>query len=157
MTSVTRPDQRVLTAGEVALTRAMFGPAVDPLLVLIYNKRWWPLQPRRVIMAPDGNLWCHPRGDTWRADWSVEPPHGQAYFLHEMTHVWQWQRGICLMFERWPLARYRYSLTPGKPLEKYGIEQQAEIVRHAHLARCGFDNACAAPAAVVQLVGSAFA
>jgi len=135
----------------------MFGEALDPAPVRIHNRCWWPLQPRRIIMAPDGHLWCHPKGATWRADWSAEGPVGQAFFLHEMTHVWQWQRGICVFLERLPLARYRYTLVPGKPLARYGIEQQAEIVRHAHLARCGIGNACATSDQLARVVGSAFA
>jgi hypothetical protein len=137
LTSTTRPAERSLTPGERGLVASLFGAAVDPWPVRVYNKCWWPLQPRRIIMAPDGNLWCHPKGATWRADWSAETPLAQAFFLHEMTHVWQWQQGIYLPLVRPPFARYRYRLVPGKPLSAYGIEQQAEIVRHAHLARCG--------------------
>lgn len=148
-----RPDARTLTPGEAALTRTMFGPAVDPEPVRVFNRAWWWLQPRRIIMAPDGNLWCHPKGSTWRADWSAQGPEAQAFFLHEMTHIWQWQRGIYLPLARPPLARYRYTLVPGKPLEAYGIEQQAEIIRHAHLARCGDPLLAGAD----QLVRAAFA
>jgi hypothetical protein len=36
---------------------------------------------------------------------------------------------------RHPFCRYDYELVPGKPFVRYGIEQQAEIVRHAFLAR----------------------
>ncbi len=36
-----------------------------------------------------------------------------------------------------PFCRYTYSLKPGEPLTSYGIEQQAEIVRHAFLLRNG--------------------
>ena len=63
----------------------------------------------------------------------------QALFLHEMTHVWQAQtRGrLWLVLMRHPFCRYDYSLKPGWPLARYGIEQQAEIVRHAFLLRRG--------------------
>ena len=56
-----------------------------------------------------------------------------------MTHVWQTQtRGEWyLLLHRHPFCRYDYSLKPGWPLERYGIEQQAEIVRHAFLLRRG--------------------
>lgn len=55
--------------------------------------------------------------------------------MHEMTHVWQTQqRGRWyLPLHRHPFCRYSYSLKPGLPLARYGIEQQAEIVRHAFL------------------------
>ena len=41
------------------------------------------------------------------------------------------------MLHRHPWCRYDYSLRPGWPLARYGIEQQAEIVRHAFLLRRG--------------------
>lgn len=56
-----------------------------------------------------------------------------------MTHVWQVQtRGKWfLITRRMPWARYDYSLKPGWSLTRYGIEQQAEIVKHAFLLRSG--------------------
>ena len=63
--------------------------------------------------------------------------------VHEMTHVWQaqklgpWYLPLCRPFSR----RYDYELKPGWPLESYGIEQQAEIVRHAFLLRNGAELA----------------
>ena len=38
---------------------------------------------------------------------------------------------------RHPFCRYRYTLKPGHRFEDYGLEQQAEIVRHAFLASRG--------------------
>ena len=35
------------------------------------------------------------------------------------------------------ITRYDYSLKPGWPLKRYGIEQQAEIVKHAFWLRNG--------------------
>ena len=52
-------------------------------------------------------------------------------FIHELTHVWQHQSGINLILRRHPFCRYAYALTPGKPLTRYGIEQQAMIVEDA--------------------------
>lgn len=52
-------------------------------------------------------------------------------------HVWQHQQGICLPLARHPFCRYSYTLKPGWPLTRYGLEQQAEIVRHAFLLRAG--------------------
>ncbi|TCM22060.1 hypothetical protein EDF56_101740 [Novosphingobium sp. PhB165] len=59
----------------------------------------------------------------------------QGLFIHEMVHVWQTQRKgrWYLPLMRHPLCRYDYALRPGWKLERYGIEQQAEIVRHAFL------------------------
>lgn len=55
------------------------------------------------------------------------------------THVWQAQRSgrWWLPLMRHPFCRYAYDYVPGKPFGRYGIEQQAEIVRHAFLTRRG--------------------
>lgn len=130
-------DIRPLTPAEVALTASVFGEALDPAPVTIRRRKWFWLQPRHLTMAPDGHIWCHPQGHAWRPCFAQDSLIGQAFFLHEMTHVWQHQRGINLLLRRWPLARYRYTLKPGKPLHAYGIEQQACIVADAFLARAG--------------------
>src|SRR3546814_2972158 len=56
-----------------------------------------------------------------------------------MTHVWQAQkRGRWwLPMMRHPFCRYAYAIRPGRAFEDYGIEQQAEIVRHAFLLKRG--------------------
>lgn len=90
-------------------------------------------------MAPRGHVHFHPRGDSYCDDFSRAGRHNQGLLIHELTHVWQVQtRGDWyLLTHRMPWARYDYSLRPGRPLTSYGIEQQAEIVRHAFLLRHG--------------------
>ena len=126
---------RALTAGEVALCRAVFGEAIDYGGVRVHHRAWWPFQPRDVVMAPDGCIWCHPRGTAWREDFAAAGLPMQALFVHEMVHVWQAQRGgrWFLPLARHPFCRYAYDLAPGRPFARYGLEQQAEIVRHAFL------------------------
>lgn len=112
----------------------MFGGAIDCEHVRINRLKWWMWQPHWVTMAPDGHLWFHPNGDVWSEDFSAERQGLRGHFIHEMVHVWQHQCGIDLRFRRPPLARYRYlPLEPGKPFGRYGLEQQAEIVREAYL------------------------
>lgn len=90
-------------------------------------------------MAPCGNIHFHPASELWREDFSLAELGLQGLFIHEMTHVWQTQqRGRWhLPLRRHPWCRYDYALRPGWTLERYGIEQQAEIVRHAFLLREG--------------------
>jgi hypothetical protein len=99
-------------------------------------------------MAPDGQLWFHPKGGLCHDDFACAPLHAQGLFIHEMTHVWQRQKGIWLPVARHPFCRYSYSLKPGWRLERYGLEQQAEIVRHAFLLRAGV-NVPGAPALAI--------
>lgn len=130
---------RALSVGEITLAGSIFGDAIDYSKVKLIKGKWWPFQPRGTAMAPTGNIWFHPIGGGWSNDFSEEPLGAQAYFIHELTHVWQAQRGgrLFLPLMRHPFCRYRYRLTAGKPFHHYGIEQQAEIVRHRFLAERG--------------------
>lgn len=132
-------SSRTLTQEEVALARSMFGEAIAYDRVRIHNRKYWPFQPRRVTMAPDGDLWFHPQGGLYCDDFCASPLNIQGLFIHEMTHAWQAQRGgkWFLPLMRHPFCRYDYVMQPGKPFAHYGLEQQAEIVRHAFLLRQG--------------------
>ncbi|MDQ3481846.1 MAG: vgr related protein [Pseudomonadota bacterium] len=131
---------RSLTSGEIALARSIFGNSIDYSAVRLVRRRWWPFQPKGTAMAPCGNIHFHPRGDLWSTDFATEPLHLQGLFIHEMTHVWQTQtRGrFYLPLMRHPFCRYSYKLEPGKPFDLYGLEQQAEIVRHVFMAERGW-------------------
>lgn len=130
---------RALTAGEVALARSVFGDAIDYAQVAIWRRKFFPFQPRKVTMAPRGHLHFHPRGSSYCEDFSAAPLRLQGHFIHEMTHVWQVQQNgkWFLLLNRMPWARYDYAIRPGWKLADYGLEQQAEIVRHAFLLRSG--------------------
>ncbi|MBV2146735.1 vgr related protein [Sphingobium sp. AS12] len=132
-------SSRSLTPDEVALARGVFGRAIDYGRVRVHERKWWPFQPSGVTMVPDGDLWFHPDGGLFCADFCESPLHIQGHFIHEMTHVWQAQRSgrWWLPLMRHPFCRYAYDVVPGKPFARYGIEQQAEIVRHAFLLRRG--------------------
>jgi hypothetical protein len=130
---------RLLTPGEIALARSVFGDAIDYSKVRLVKRKWWPFQPRNTAMAPTGNIHFHPHGNLWSEDFSAEPLHRQGLFIHEMTHVWQSQtRGrFYLPLMRHPFCRYSYTIDDGRPFGRYGLEQQAEIVRHSFLAERG--------------------
>lgn len=132
---------RPLSPGEIALASSVFGAAIDYTKVTIVRRKWFPLQPRRVTMAPRGHLHFHPDSPGYCEDFANASIPAQAHFIHEMVHVWQVQtRGRWFLITRRPFSRrYDYSLKPGWKLAQYGIEQQAEIVRHAFLLRCGWD------------------
>lgn len=131
--------ERGLTSGEIALVRSVFGTAIDVGTVSIRRRKWFPFQPAGTTMAPMGHLHFHPRSASYCDDFSRGDLALQGHFIHEMTHVWQaQQRGRWyLVLMRHPFCRYGYSLKPGWPLVRYGLEQQAEIVRHAFLLRSG--------------------
>jgi len=128
-------ESRSLTPGEIDLARSVFGNAIQYDRVRMVRGKWWPFQPKRSAMAPMGNIYFHPKGGGWSEDFSLESLHAQGFFIHEMAHVWQAQKGgrFFLPLARHPFCKYRYELVPGRPFSRYGLEQQAEIVRHAFL------------------------
>lgn len=128
---------RTLTDAEVSLARGVFGDAINYSRVRIHLKKWAFFQPRQTVMAPDGDIWFHPAGSRYCSDFCDHDTDARGLFIHEMTHVWQRQKGIYLPLARHPWCRYDYALRPGQRFEKYGLEQQAEIVRHAFLIREG--------------------
>ncbi|WP_370516037.1 hypothetical protein [Novosphingobium sp. Gsoil 351] len=92
-----------------------------------------------MAMTPRGHIHFHPAADAYCDDFASADLNAQGLFIHEMTHVWQTQRmgGWYLVLMRHPFCRYDYTIRPGWALERYGIEQQAEIVRHAFQLRRG--------------------
>lgn len=128
-----------MTPGEVELARSIFASAIDYSKVRLVIGKWWPFQPRGSAMAPMGSIYFHPDGGGWSEDFSKEPLVRQGFFIHELTHVWQAQKSgrFYLPLMRHPFCRYRYQLKPGRTFSRYGLEQQAEIVRHRFLADRG--------------------
>jgi hypothetical protein len=122
--------------------------------VRIRRRRWFPLQPKHVTMAPMGNLHFHPHSEGYCDDFATTKLDRQAHFIHEMTHVWQTQtKGRWYLPLHRPFSRrYAYSLVPGWKLAEYGIEQQAEIVAHAFLAMQGKPVVGAPPLKIYQQI-----
>jgi len=143
-----------LTDGEQALVRSLFGTAIDVGPVTIRRRRWFPLQPVDTAMAPMGHIHFPAEHIDYADDFSAAPLTSQGLFLHEMTHVWQAQvRGrFWLVLMRHPFCRYDYAVRPGQPLTSYGIEQQAEIVRHTFLLRNGYPLRGAPPLAQLESI-----
>lgn len=117
----------------------MFGESIDYDPVRIHRRKYFWFQPRRTIMAPNGHIWVHPESPLWNDDYSTASLGLKALFIHEMTHVLQaQQRGrYYLPLMRHPFCRYTYTIRLGWPFDRYGLEQQAEIVRHTFLLRNG--------------------
>lgn len=134
---MTAHPARLLTSGEVALASSVFGDAIDYARATIANRKWIFFQPRQVAMAPLGCIHFHPKGCNYREDFAAASLDLQGLFIHEMVHIWQHQQGIFLPLRRHPFCRYGYSLKPGWRLHRYGLEQQAEIVRHVFMLRRG--------------------
>lgn len=133
-------EVRPLTPGEIAIAERVFAGTLDAARVTVRNRKWAFFQPRDVIMTPSGQIYCNPKGTTFRDDFAREDWPTRGLFVHELAHAWQHQHGIPLAWVRWPFQRYGYRVKPGRRFSEYGLEQQAEIVRHAYLQREGYRN-----------------
>ncbi|WP_262370352.1 hypothetical protein [Serratia marcescens] len=86
--------KRVLTVGEINLARSVFGRSVFYEKVFVHCDSYLPfgLQASRTAMAPNGEVWF--RQALYKADFSTAAAGFQHVFIHEMSHVWQHQKGM---------------------------------------------------------------
>lgn len=124
-----RGGVRLLTSGEIFLAREFFGYSIQYNRVWIHNGSYLPfgLQEDNTAMTPNGEMWFESR--VYYDDYSRAPVDFQHMFIHEMMHVWQYQRGMNIRFRgllSWA-ANYKYDLSEAA-LNRYSMEQQASIV-----------------------------
>lgn len=144
---------RPLTPGEAALARSVFGEAIDyaRVRILVRPGAGYAVVLGSVITFPELNA---------RADFSDAPLQVQAWFVHEMTHVWQFQTAPLRTLASWAKTVLTGGYGPGAPAYRYalpverwdrlGLEQQASVVEHAFLLRRGFKVASLPAGALLQ-------
>ncbi|WP_024302524.1 hypothetical protein [Pseudogulbenkiania sp. MAI-1] len=138
---------RGMTAGEVAMARTVFKDAIDYARVKIHRGGLCGL-PNCFgnAMSPRGDI--HFPDCDYREDFSQEPPVIKIWFIHEMTHVWQYQLGYRLVWNALKIAAkggysagapaYFYDLKgqdKGKTLSQFNMEQQGELVANYYAAK----------------------
>jgi type VI secretion system secreted protein VgrG len=121
---------RVLTTGEIALARSIFGDSIDYTEVRIFEG----LTSDGAAASAIGSNIFFPT-ETFLNDYSdlSDALRGEAgVFLHEMTHVWQDQNGVDITASQIEAveqvggdytAIYDYRLEQGKEFSDYNIEQ----------------------------------
>ncbi|ELW9444550.1 type IV secretion protein Rhs [Pluralibacter gergoviae] len=119
---------RSLTPGEILLAKTVFGNHIDYSKVRVHHGSYLPfgLQKDEVAMTPNGELYFR---HWYRDDFSQTLPDLQNLFIHEMSHVWQREKGMNIIVRGLVsgMVNYRYILD-GRPLNKYSMEQQAQII-----------------------------
>jgi len=140
-------DSRKLTVGERRMMVPIFKDSIYYDDVKIFNAKYVPRQDGYGV-TPNGNLYA-PGKNVFSEDYSKQNPKGQIWFMHEMTHVWQWNRGYpvksqalipqaisltCKAGETW-VYEYYYPENMGKKLPEFNMEQQAEIISHYYGAK----------------------
>lgn len=86
MYAISKEINRKLTLGERALTDSIFSFGLNLEKFVIHNRPYQPFQSRGVAMSPIGEMWF--KGLYFKRDFSTNI-FGAAWFVHEMTHVWQ--------------------------------------------------------------------
>lgn len=122
------PRWRFLTAGEIAMASLLFHDAIDYPRVRIHARRYMPFQPKNCAMTPNGAIYFHK--SCYLVDFSTGSESACHWFLHEMVHVWQHQRGYAVRLRgavRIGLS-YDYDLAPGKTLADFNMEAQGDLL-----------------------------
>ena len=125
-----KQQSRQLTAGEIALARSVFGDTIN-LDNVHLKTAWWVL--KHYAVSPNGNIYFHPAD--WVTDFSQCSLGKQSWLIHELTHVWQLQRGLKVVRGAMMNRRYDYVFEVGKSFFNYGIEQQARMVQDYFISR----------------------
>ena len=144
-------NSRKLTPGEIKMCRPIFKDSIFYSEVRIHNGEWLPfgMQDDHTAMVPNGELFI-PIAE-FKEDFSISNPHDKIWFVHEMTHVWQWNRGYRGRLkakgalygfisssskggERWVYGYY-YQDNKDKKFSEFNMEQQAEIISHYYGAK----------------------
>jgi len=127
---------RGLTEGELRLAREVFGGAIAYSRMRIGGGGFGPFA---VTVGSRLFLPRHLRP----ADFAAASPAMQALFIHELTHVWQFQTRPLWTLASWAravatggygrgLPAYRYRV-PFGAFARLNLEQQASVVEHAFL------------------------
>ena len=131
---------RRLTSAEIDLGRIVFQDEIPWSQVgVLQGLSFLPFG----AMVPFGRTIVFAR---WRAreDFAAAPVGEQAWFVHELAHVWQAARGIVLAGAKLRALgkrAYSYKALPEAKFTQFNIERQAEIARHLFLARVGKPDA----------------
>lgn len=131
---IAKGSYRKLTAGEISLAKAIFKDAIKYDEVKIYKDSyfWFDLQTKHTAVTPNGNLYFNP--EDFKEDFSTEDKWLVHWFLHEMTHVWQYQLGYGVKWHGFWLQTfqgrkaYAYRLNNGDKFSNFNMEQQADII-----------------------------
>lgn len=149
-TVVLKIKNRPLTEGEIAMARLVFKDSINYSSVRIHNEEYLPFgfQNDDTAMTPNGGMYFNP--DRFKQDFSIEDKSSKIWFMHEMTHIWQYQLGYSVTWNGFWLAitggyiggrAYRIdpSDSPGSPdiqkdFSDFNMEQQARIIEEYYAA-----------------------
>lgn len=126
---------RRLTDGEVSLATEVFGTALDARRLWLVEGAptlGWAMVIGRFMLFPVSI-----------ADFAVEDVPRRSWFVHELTHAWQFQNRLVWTLLSWAgvafsggyLTGAAYRLTLPFDWDRLNLEQQARVVEQVYLRR----------------------
>lgn len=128
---------RSLTSGEINMARTIFKDSIDYAKVKVHHGSYIIGQNKDTAMTPNGEMYFP--AHTYEEDFSLG---SQGFFIHEMTHVWQYQQGYGVKRNGLIIAAhggYNGSLPPAYiympyinsrvDFANFNMEQQGDIIR----------------------------
>jgi len=135
------PTCRKLTEDEIELARGYFGDDIDYSTVNYYDRApMWGFKKHEnaIAVSSIGNIYeMNEEFYDTTSDFLIS-----NVFLHEMQHVWQWQKGYLnpLKERREHDGTYQYNINEYEQFLDFGIEQQGEIIQTIHALRVNLRN-----------------
>lgn len=135
---IAKMSGRMLTENEKNLADKIFGNSVKYNEVLIFNEKYAFFQPSNSGMTPNGNIYIDGKTEVLDYGSATLDRESKAFFIHEMTHVWQKQNNVLnpivsaiansFRHAFFYGESYKYTLESDKDLLEYRMEQQAQII-----------------------------
>lgn len=129
---------RNLTSGEIDILKPIFRDSIDYHAVKIYKDRYMPFQNKNIAVSPNGNIYFDSKHH--QDDFSISSNTDKMWFVHEMTHVWQYQNGFKIFKNALKLSLqglyknkkvYCYDhKCAAEHFCRFNFEQQATIIEH---------------------------
>lgn len=83
---------RQLTNNEIGMLKLIFSDSIEYDKVKIFKDKYLPFQNKNIAMSPNGNIYFDEKHH--QDDFSISSNSNKMWFIHEMTHVWQYQNGL---------------------------------------------------------------
>lgn len=133
-------DARYLTPSEIEMAQLIFKDAINYSTVKIHRGKLFGLPDySKNAIAPCGEIYFPSHVYDETPDFSQGTATRKVWFIHEMTHVWQYQQGMSIILRGlWTALTggyihqksYQYNPMAHQKLQHYHFEQQAEIISH---------------------------
>jgi hypothetical protein len=126
---------RPLTPNELLLAQSVYGNKIDLSGNIISSGKYVFIQPNDTAMTPNGVMFM---GGTYLKDFSAGDDAARGLFIHELTHVYQFQQTKHWLGLDFSLKyEFKNQILNGIPFSKWTIEQQAAYAEEMYYRSIG--------------------